>query len=209
MEGKYIATASGRLFVQVAGVGEPIWLIHGRDPQFNSWRTFEKNINALSSVGQVYAFDLLGYGGSDKPQPSLDAAGQARALVECMDADKIKRLSIVGLSWGGAIAQLVVAAVPDRIHRLVLVDSAYDGSPQGIAALGRIRCPTLVTWDEEDVVIPVKGARVLGDAIPGAVVRIFNHAERDPDANPENRHWSQMTHSAVWNRAVIEFFAQS
>ncbi len=193
----------------VDGAGSPVLLIHGRSTEVNSWRTWEKNIAALAAHHRVYALDLLGYGESDKPQPLLDAPGQAKALIELLDADapRIERASLIGLSWGGLIAQMVVSRAPARIDQLVLVDSGYDESARGIARLKQIACPTLIVWDEEDAVIPVAGAQILGDAIPNSRVRVLTRAERDPDANPENRHWSQETHSREWNKVVAGFLS--
>jgi pimeloyl-ACP methyl ester carboxylesterase len=205
MESKFISTPAGRFHAIVAGDGAPALLIHGRSPELNSWRTWEKNIDALAQVARVYALDLLGYGESDKPAPLLDTRGQAKALIELLDAEKIERASLVGLSWGGTIAQVVVGIAPARFAKLVLVDSGHDASERGIARMKRIACSTLIVWDEDDSVIPVAGAKILGDAIPNSRVRILKRAERDPDADPNNRHWSQVSHSQEWNRIVAEF----
>lgn len=208
MESRLIDTASGKIHVQVAGTGPAVLLIHGRSVDLNSWKTWDKNIDALAEHSRVYALDLLGYGESDKPHPLLDARGQAKSLLQLLDAENIEKASLIGLSWGGMIAQVVVGTAPERVSRLVLVDSGYDESEKGIARLNGIACPTLIIWDEEDTVIPVKGAQFLAKGIPGAQVRILKNTERDPGADPENRHWSQMTHSLVWNRIVADFMAQ-
>lgn len=205
MESRLIKTPSGTIHAQLAGNGEAVLLIHGRSVDLNSWKTWEKNIDTLAEHNSVYALDLLGYGESDKPQPLLDARGQARALVQLLEAEKIEKATLIGLSWGGMIAQVVVGIAPERVSRLVLTDSGYDESEKGIARLNSIACPTLILWDEEDTVIPVKGAEFLAKSIPGAQVRILKSAERDPDADPENRHWAQMTHSRIWNPIVVEF----
>ncbi len=207
MESKFIRTSSGQFHAMVDGAGSPVLLIHGRSTDVNSWRTWEKNIAALAAHHRVYALDLLGYGASDKPEPLLDTRGQANALIELLDADapRIERASLIGLSWGGVIAQTVVGIAPARIDQLVLVDSGYDESARGIARLMQVACPTLIVWDADDVVIPVAGAQILGAAIRDSRVRVLTRAERDPDANPENRHWSQETHSHEWNKVVAEF----
>lgn len=189
----------------VAGTGVSTLLLHGRSVELNSWRTWEKNIDALAQVVRVYALDLLGYGESDKPASPVDTRGQANALVELLDAEQIARANIVGLSWGGGIAQIIATIAPQRVHKLVLVDSNYPKSEEGLAQLRRIKCPTLVVWDEDDAVIPVVGAQVLADGIKGARMRILKRAERDAEADPNNRHWSQMSHSREWNRVVSEF----
>ena len=207
MESKFIQTPSGKFHAMLDGAGAAVVLVHGYDPKFNSWRTWQKNIAALAAHRRVYALDLLGYGESDQPTPRLDARGEANALIELLDAEKLAPVSLIGLSWGGAIAQIVVGTAPERVDKLVLVDSGYDGSERGIARLNKIACPTLIVWDEDDVVIPVAGARILGDAIPRSRVCVFQRDERDADANPENRHWSQETHSREWNKVVTEFLS--
>ena len=48
----------------VTGTGQPLVLIHGFGASIGHWR---KNIPVLAQAGyQVFALDLLGFGGSDK-----------------------------------------------------------------------------------------------------------------------------------------------
>lgn len=206
MESQFIVTLSGKIHAQVAGTGDAVILIHGYSPQFNSWRTWQKNIAALAHTYRVYALDLLGYGASDKPALSSNVEFQANALGELLDAETLARAALIGLSWGGAIAQRLAARVPTRVSKLVLVDSASDTSSW--EKLRAQKIPTLITWDEDDAVIPVERAHALVRALPHARLRILTRAERDPDANPEHRHWSQETHSRVWNRIVMEFLKE-
>lgn len=206
MESRFISTSFGKIHAQVAGTGEAVVLIHGYSPQLNSWRTWHKNIEALAQHHRVYALDLLGYGESDKPQPHPDVSVEARALGELLDAEKIARTALIGLSWGGAIAQRLAARAPTRVSKLVLVDSASDTA--SLEVLRTHPIPTLITWDEDDVVIPVARAHTLARALPHARLRLLTRAERDPDADPSNRHWSQETHSRVWNQMVTEFLKE-
>lgn len=131
MQDKFIATSFGKIHAKIAGAGNPIILIHGYSPELNSWRTWEKNIDALAASGRVYALDLIGYGGSDKPDPPLDVRTQANVLIQLMDAERMASASLVGLSWGGAIVQMVAGLAPNRIRKLVLVDSGYDETKRG------------------------------------------------------------------------------
>ncbi len=206
-EEKFIQTPSGRFHAIVSGGGETLILVHGYSVELNSWRTWERNIDALGENSRVYALDLLGYGESDKPEPRLDAQGQANALLQLLDAERISRADFIGLSWGGEIVQNIALEAPGRVGKLVLVDSAFDASAQGSARLNRIAWPTLIVWDEDDVVIPVRAARMLARAIPNSRLEIFSRAQRDPDADPENRHWTQMTHSSRFNQLVKEFLS--
>ncbi|MBI4787251.1 MAG: alpha/beta fold hydrolase [Chloroflexi bacterium] len=207
MESKFVQTPSGKFHAMVAGAGEPVLLIHGYTSA-STWRVWEKNISALAEHNCVYAMDMIGYGESDKRQVPVDAPGQARALIELLDAENLEHAGLIGLSWGGGIAQIVATAAPKRVNRLVLVDSSYSQKQERLALLKKIECPALIVWDEDDAVIPVAGAQMLANAIPNSRVRIFKREERDPDADPENRHWSQMTHSKEWNRVVGEFLTR-
>jgi pimeloyl-ACP methyl ester carboxylesterase len=204
-EDRFILTPSGRFHTVVRGEGEPLILVHGYSVELNSWRTWERNIEAFARHFRVYALDLLGYGESDRPEPRLDSRGQASALVQLLDTETLSRANFVGLSWGGEIVQGVALSAPQRVNKIVLVDSAFDASKEGRARLGKILQPTLIVWDEEDVVIPVRAAHGLAKAIPNSRLEIFAKAERDPDADPQNRHWTQMTHSANFNRMVTQF----
>ncbi len=205
MESQFISTPSGKFHAQVAGAGSAVILIHGASAR-NSWRAWQKNIDALAQHHRVYALDLLGYGESDKPEPHPDAAFEANALIELMHAEKIARAILIGLSWGGAIAQRIAASAPERIAKLVLVDSSSHAASWETLRAAKI--PTLIVWDEDDAVIPVEHAHKLARALPHAQLHIFTRAERDPDANPENRHWSQETHARVWNQTVTEFLKE-
>ena len=207
MESKFIQTPSGKFHAMVSGAGEPVLLIHGY-ADFSSWRVWEKNISALAEHNRAYALEMLGYAESDKPEPPLDAPGQAKALIQLLDAEKFERASLIGLSWGGGIAQIAATTAPKRVSKLVLVDSSYSQKKERLALLNKIQCPTLITWDEDDTVIPVAGAQILAEAIPNSRVRLLKREERDPDADPSKAHWAQVTHSREWNRVVAEFLAQ-
>ncbi len=204
MESRLIETPSGKYHAMVAGAGKPVFLLHGAS-QANSWHTWDKNIAALAEHSQVYALDLLGYGESDPAPAERDTLGQAAGLLELLDALQLPGASWVGVSWGGLLAQTIAIQAPERVDKLVLVDSAFDPSESGLEALKTIDRPTLIIWDQEDAVIPVENADILVGAIPHARLDILTHGQRDPDADPANKHWSQMTHSQVFNRTVVEF----
>jgi pimeloyl-ACP methyl ester carboxylesterase len=205
---KFIQTPSGRFHAVFAGDGEPLILVHGYSVEVNSWRTWERNIDGLGENFRVYALDLLGYGESDKPEPRLDAQEEANALLQLLDAVKIDRADFIGLSWGGMIVQDIALDAPGRVDKLVLVDSAFDASEQGFAQLNKIARPTLIVWDEDDEVIPVRAAHRLAKAIPNSRLEILTKAQRDSDADPQNRHWTQMTHSFLFNDMVRDFLRE-
>lgn len=206
LEYRFVQTPAGRIHAVVGGEGEAIVLVHGFGDT-NTWQTWERNVDSLSMHRRVYALELPGYGESDKAEPPLDAKGQGQAVVALLDAEKIERADFVGLSWGGEIVQGIAMNFPERVNRLVLVDSMFDSSSEGLARLGRIQAPTLIVWDEEDALISVQWAHILAMAIRESRLVIFTREQRDPDANPQNKHWAQMSHSLWFNKTVAEFLA--
>jgi pimeloyl-ACP methyl ester carboxylesterase len=72
----------------------------------------------------VYALDLPGFGYSDKPTDfQYDLDGYADFIVKFMDAMKIKKAILVGNSMGGGVAMKTELKYPDRVAKLVLIDS--------------------------------------------------------------------------------------
>jgi len=68
--------------------------------------------------------DLPGYGRSDRREQVLGIPELAAALVGVLDALDLERVVFVGNSMGCPISLEVAHAVPERVHRLVLVSPA-------------------------------------------------------------------------------------
>ena len=106
-------------------------LIHGLDGSMEDWKNV---IPVLSADLHVVAFDLPGFGKSDKGSQEYSPTRYAR-LAQFL-ADKYfpnKTYHIVGHSMGGAIALRFAAQRPLRFQRLVLIDAAGILHPQVIS----------------------------------------------------------------------------
>lgn len=204
LEHKFIETSFGKIHAVTGGEGNALILVHGFG-EVNSWQTWTKNVDALSMIARVYAVELLGYGESEEPRESLDAVGHAKVLREIMEIEGMKHASFVGLSWGGQVVREIAIMFPERVEKMILVDSSFDSSEEGLAHLAKIQAPTLIVWDEEDAVIPAQWAHILAMAIRDSSLVIFTREQRDPGANPQNKHWTQMSHSLWFNKIVTEF----
>jgi len=76
---------------------------------------------------RVIAVDLLGFGYSDKPSWfDYKITSQARMVSRLMDRLGIGRATIVGSSYGGAIAATLALDYAERVEKLVLVDSVIN-----------------------------------------------------------------------------------
>jgi len=109
-------------YVQAGGGdGLPVLLVHG----FGGWtEDWAKTIPALARDRPVYALDLPGWGLSDKPA-DFDYAleSQADFVLRFMDHFDLEQVDLVGNSMGGGIAVALSTTHPERVRRLVLIDS--------------------------------------------------------------------------------------
>lgn len=65
---------------------------------------------------------MVGFGQSTRRiRRPLDGDSYADRLVDLMDAVELERPHVVGLSWGGSVAQRLAARHPERVDRLVLL----------------------------------------------------------------------------------------
>lgn len=104
------------------GSGQPIVLLHGFGASIGHWR---KNIPALAAAGyRVYAIDLLGFGGSQKPP--IDYSMELwQELVLDFWAEFIQEPALwVGNSIGALLALMLSAAAPERTRGTVLLNCA-------------------------------------------------------------------------------------
>jgi 4,5:9,10-diseco-3-hydroxy-5,9,17-trioxoandrosta-1(10),2-diene-4-oate hydrolase len=99
----------------------PVILIHGFGASNWCWR---HTIGPLSERRWVLAPDLPGFGLSDKPEGfDYSLSGYARFIIGLMDEMGIGEATLVGNSMGGGVAVTVALLFPDRVRRLVLIDS--------------------------------------------------------------------------------------
>ncbi|MCS7078964.1 MAG: alpha/beta fold hydrolase [Chloracidobacterium sp.] len=121
-----------RIHYKEGGAGEPLVLIHGLGGSSDA--DWGQVIAPLSKRFHVYALDLPGFGRSDKPaDASYAVRSQAATVVKFLDAVGIRQAHLCGLSMGGWIAAYTAAEYPDRVARLVLVDSAgvrFEPAPE-------------------------------------------------------------------------------
>ncbi|HEY2175834.1 MAG TPA: alpha/beta hydrolase [Mycobacteriales bacterium] len=118
-----VSTNGVRLHVVEAGSGPLVLLLHGF-PEF--WWAWRHQLVALADAGlRVAAFDLRGYGGSDKPPRGYDAytlAGDAAGLVRALGE---RDAMLVGHDWGGMLAWTVAAAHPRVVRSMVAIGSPH------------------------------------------------------------------------------------
>ncbi len=109
--------------------GEPanptLLLLHGYTASTYVWRTVAPRL--ADAQFHVVAVDLLGFGYSDKPA-SFDytIASQARMVERLMNRLGIGKATLIGSSYGGAVASTLALDATERVEKLVLVGAVCN-----------------------------------------------------------------------------------
>jgi len=109
--------------------------------------SFASAISALATGCRVLAPDLPGFGESDPMPEGWGFADYSAFLSPLLTELGLRRASLVGLSMGGGIALGFALEAPERVERLVLIDSACldDALPGGRATWFGVHLPMLST----------------------------------------------------------------
>lgn len=106
-----------------AGAGQPIVLLHGGLSDGREWR---RQLEALAGEFTVVAWDAPGNGCSDDPPEAFRMPDYADCLAAFVEALRLDRPHVVGLSFGGTLALELYRLHPTVPRSLVLV-GAYAG----------------------------------------------------------------------------------
>lgn len=123
-------------------------LIHGYTASVYVWKTVAP---MLADAGfRVIAVDLIGFGYSEKPAWfDYTIRSQARMVSRFMSRLGIGRATLVGNSYGGAVALNVTLDNPEAVEKLVLVDAVCNDDVKnrtilklaGIRGIGEVLVP--------------------------------------------------------------------
>lgn len=106
--------------VRVVGEGRPVLMIHGLASGASVW---DATCAALQPGVQCHLVQLPGMGGA-APQPTEAYLDQQREQLRTyLAAQGLQQVDVVGHSLGGNVALMLAAAEPQRVGRVVAVDS--------------------------------------------------------------------------------------
>lgn len=131
-------------FVQARGVrfhvaeagdkdARPVVMLHGWPSHWYCWRAcFEPLVEAgLRPI----AIDLRGFGWSEKTKHGYRKESLAADILAVLDTMGIRHFRLVGHDWGGFIAFLLGVNHPERIEKLVLVNTGHGYAPRDLETL--------------------------------------------------------------------------
>ena len=117
-----------KICYDIHGDGEPIILIHGFSDRKEHWRA---QVGALSEDFKVIRMDNRGAGKSDRPDGKYTMEVYASDVAGLMTNLEIERAHIIGHSMGGMIAQNFAILYPDRVDKLILLNTFPGLKPPG------------------------------------------------------------------------------
>jgi haloalkane dehalogenase len=155
-EPRYLAQDGLRMHYVEEGAGDPVLLLHGEP----TWAfLYRKLIPPLVAVSRVVAPDYFGFGRSDKPMRIEDYSYDFHytSIERFADELDLRGATVVVQDWGGPIGLRLAVEHPERVERLVILNT-------GIGA-GRAPSPEWLRFREF--------MRRVGDEIvPGQLVRL-------------------------------------
>lgn len=123
-----IASDGARIHYEALGRpgGQPVLMIQGLGTDKSGW-----NLQRLAFAPsyRIIALDNRGSGRSDKPVGPYSLEQMAADAIAVLDAVGVERAHVIGASMGGAIAQLLAIAYPERVRSLVLACTACRNHP--------------------------------------------------------------------------------
>jgi haloalkane dehalogenase len=170
------------------GSGSPFVFLHGNPTSSYLWR------NVLPRIGDParrLAPDLIGMGGSGKPDIEYRFADHARYLDAWFDELALDDVVLVGHDWGGALAFDWAGRHPDRVRAVAFLETivrpmAWDAFPESARPIFEaLRTPgrgeQMVL--EENLFIE----QALPGAVRGGLAEADQDAYREPYPTAESR----------------------
>ncbi len=112
-----------RIHYRDEGQGEPIMLLHGFASSLHTWQPWTDRL--VAEGYRVIRLDLPGFGLSDSPpRRQLNVASFNTFLTTFLDQLGVQNCHFAGNSFGGWVSWEFALAHPQRVDKLVLIDSA-------------------------------------------------------------------------------------
>lgn len=105
----------------VEGQGRDVLVLHGWGANIS---TVLPIVNILKNKFRVHALDLPGFGKSEEPKKPIDSFKYAEIVKNYMDNMGIKKVVLIGHSFGGKLSIILGSKYPEIVDKIVLVNSA-------------------------------------------------------------------------------------
>jgi 3-oxoadipate enol-lactonase len=121
----FVSNEEVKIHYAITGEGTPVLLVMGLGMASSGWW---RTVRVLSRNLQVLTLDNRGAGLSDAPVGPYTIATMARDAIAVLDAARVERAHVYGISLGGMVAEELALSYPERVRRLVLGATSAGGS---------------------------------------------------------------------------------
>ena len=123
------------------GTRMPLLMMNGIGVNLEVLQPF---VDALNPAIEVIRFDVPGTGGSPAPLIPHRFSALARLVTQMLDQLGYQQIAVLGVSWGGGLAQQFAYQYPERCRRLILVSTGtgalmVPGNPSVLAKIATPR----------------------------------------------------------------------
>jgi proline iminopeptidase len=117
-----------KFYYRVMGEGAPLIFLHGGPGMFHEY--FLPHVEPLANDFKLIFYDQRASGNSSRnvPPESVNPENFVKDLDGIREYFGLEKVSLLGHSWGGLLALRYALTFPDRVERLILVDSAPPNS---------------------------------------------------------------------------------
>jgi pimeloyl-ACP methyl ester carboxylesterase len=119
MVGSHLSVQGLRTRVEVQGEGPALLLLNGIWGELAAWRPLLPFLTAFRTI----TFDAPGIGDTEMPPYPMSLPALGRFTLAVLDAVGADRAHVLGMSFGGLVAQQAATIAPQRVNRLVLVST--------------------------------------------------------------------------------------
>jgi len=108
-------------YVDEGYASRPVVMVHGNPAWSYMWRNL---IPSVSAGHRTIALDLMGFGKSDKPNPTLhDFPHHARIIAGFIQSLGLRKIVLIVHDWGGPFALNYAVRNPENIAGLVILNT--------------------------------------------------------------------------------------
>ena len=128
MADEFVEVNGIKLCYDVHGNGDPVILIHGFSDRKEHWRA---QVGDLSKNFKVIRLDNRGAGKSDRPDGEYSMEVYASDVGGLIENLGLGRAHIIGHSMGGMISQNLAILYPNKVNKLILLNTFPGLKPPG------------------------------------------------------------------------------
>jgi pimeloyl-ACP methyl ester carboxylesterase len=152
------------LAIDVTGAGDPILFLHGIGGDRLNWHS---QMNALGLQFKCVSLDFRGYGKSDLGRGAITVKAQVDDILRVVNHLEVKKVHLVGLSYGSWLAACFAQHYPEKVASLTLCAGSTGMSEATAAERGRFEALRLKPLLADPELTPADIAPAVVEALNG------------------------------------------